>query len=220
MNKILFLDKISWLAYALFFLAVFSLPSKTLLAVDTTEEQLRPLQEVKNPGEIPEEIEDISFKDDLSDEALNKVLTVTAPSISEKQKEAERNKQLVEQQRLEKEKSRLTAAQKKLETPMQNEFVQQETTTKSVPRNKIFLKELEDKLGLTDKQLERLTPIMKDKASKRSEVLSKYAGKGDASRSALKQELLLFQKYYDDMYAHILSEEQLAKYMAMRQGQK
>jgi hypothetical protein len=108
----------------------------------------------------------------------------------------------------------------KLEMPVKKEAVEQAPPQKETPRKKVTLKELKEKLGLTDKQLERLTPIMKENANRRKEILVKYTGKGEAAKPALKQELVLFQKYYDDMYSHILNEEQWTKYLAMREERK
>ncbi|MCM8827101.1 MAG: DUF2680 domain-containing protein, partial [Candidatus Omnitrophica bacterium] len=87
---------------------------------------------------------------------------------------------------------------------------------KPIPQ-KITLKYLKEVLGLTDRQVQRIAPIMKEKADKRKEIISKYAGKGESAKEALKREILLFQKYYDDMYANILTEEQWGKYLALKE---
>jgi len=123
-----------------------------------------------------------------------------------------------EVERLQKQKEQVKLAMVQKETPQPSP--QESSTKASVPGKKITLKELKEILGLTDKQMERLTPIVKEKAGKRREIIAKYTGKGEAAKSALKQELLLFQKYYDNMYSHILTEEQWARFMALRQENK
>jgi hypothetical protein len=80
----------------------------------------------------------------------------------------------------------------------------------------ITLQELKARLNLTDKQVNRIRPIMEEKISKRKEIVRKYAGKGEAAMASLKQEFQMFQKYYDDMYEHILTEAQWQQYQAMR----
>lgn len=103
---------------------------------------------------------------------------------------------------------------------VQPELVTPGTGNTGAARKSMTLKELQAALGLTDKQTARLVPIMKEKAAKRKEVLKKYAGKGEAAKPALIKELMLFKKYYDDMYSHIFTEAQWNKYLVMRQEQK
>jgi hypothetical protein len=87
-------------------------------------------------------------------------------------------------------------------------------------RKAITLQELKKRLNLTDKQMSRIRPIMQEKIDKRKEIIKKYAGKGEAAMASLKQEFQLFQKYYDDMYEHLLTEVQWQQYQEMRRELK
>ena len=88
------------------------------------------------------------------------------------------------------------------------------------PVKKVSLKELQGRLALTDAQVKRLTPIMKQKGERRTEIIKKYAGKGEQARSAFMHEMQLFREYYDDMYSHIMTEEQWNQYIQIREEQK
>ena len=289
-----------------FFIVFFLASAQTLFCVDIEDDRSQFMEVIREQTETFEDIEDVFFDVELSEEELNKILTEAPKPVVDEKKEAQRKQQLAEQQRLaklqeiealrvqkeeerlakqkeeealakqaekqrlalekqrqeelarkeeelktrqaqlaaekerlakeaaarkaedekkeaqrKKEKIQLASIQKeKPEAPVQKEAIQRQITTKAAPRKKVTLKELQQKLGLIDKQVQRLTPIMKEKANKRRELLRKYAGKGEAAKPALKQELLLFQNYYDDMYAHIFNEEQWVKYTAMREEQK
>jgi hypothetical protein len=84
----------------------------------------------------------------------------------------------------------------------------------------VTLQELKKRLVLTDKQVSRIRPIMQEKIDKRKEIIRKYAGKGESAMASLKQEFQSFQKYYDDMYEHILTEAQWQQYQEMRKELK
>jgi len=75
-------------------------------------------------------------------------------------------------------------------------------------------------LSLTDAQMKRLTPIMKQKGERRLEIIKKYAGKGESARAALMREMELFREYYDNMYSHIMNEDQWTGYLELREEQK
>ena len=108
------------------------------------------------------------------------------------------------------------------EKPVQVAMIPKEASRKgpSKPVKKVSLKELKAQLGLTDSQVKRLTPIMKQKGDRRTEIIKKYAGKGEKARSAFIKEMQLFRQYYDDMYSHIMSEEQWSQYLQIREEQK
>lgn len=97
-----------------------------------------------------------------------------------------------------------------------------QNTSSGMPgkRKAITLEELKKRLTLTDKQVNRIRPIMQEKIDKRKEIIRKYAGKGESAMASLKQEFQLFQKYYDDMYEHILTEIQWQQYQEMRKALK
>ncbi|MFA5116335.1 MAG: hypothetical protein WC486_03545 [Candidatus Omnitrophota bacterium] len=88
------------------------------------------------------------------------------------------------------------------------------------PAKKVSLKELQARLSLTDAQMKRLTPIMKQKGERRLEIIKKYAGKGESARAALMREMELFREYYDNMYSHIMNEDQWTGYLELREEQK
>jgi hypothetical protein len=90
----------------------------------------------------------------------------------------------------------------------------------SKPVKKVSLKDLQSRLALTDAQVKRLTPIMKQKGDRRLEIIKKYAGKGESARPAFERDMQLFRQYYDDMYSHVMSDEQWNQYLQIREEQK
>lgn len=90
----------------------------------------------------------------------------------------------------------------------------------SKPVKKVSLKELQSRLALTDAQVKRLAPIMKQKGDRRTEIIRKYAGKGEKARPAFMRDMELFRQYYDDMYSHIMTDDQWNQYLQIREEQK
>jgi hypothetical protein len=85
-------------------------------------------------------------------------------------------------------------------------------------RDKLTIEQLKEDLRLSDYQVKRLRPIMKEESLRRSTLVRKYSGGGPEARQALEKELKLFQRYYEDMYSHIMSEEQFKKYLEIRES--
>jgi hypothetical protein len=83
-------------------------------------------------------------------------------------------------------------------------------------RDKPVIEQLKSELDLTEYQIKRLRPIMKEESLRRDALVKKYAGGGPEGRQVLQKELKLFQKYYEDMYLHILSDAQFEQYKKLR----
>ncbi|MDD2702856.1 MAG: hypothetical protein PHC33_02450 [Candidatus Omnitrophica bacterium] len=83
-------------------------------------------------------------------------------------------------------------------------------------RDKLVIEQIKSELNLTEYQIKRLRPIMKEESLRRDALVKKYAGGGQEGQPALQEELKLFRKYYEDMYSHILSDAQFEQYKKLR----
>ena len=82
--------------------------------------------------------------------------------------------------------------------------------------DKLTIEELTSELGLTEYQVKRIRPIMKEESLRRSGLIKKYANGGPAGRQELQKELKLFREYYEDMYSHVFSDAQFGQYKRLR----
>ncbi len=94
---------------------------------------------------------------------------------------------------------------------------QSAVTAPVVRRDKLTMEQLQFELDLSDYQVKRLRPIMKEESLRRSALVRKYGGSPQEQQS-LQKELKLFQSYYEDMYSHILNETQFSEYKRLREA--
>ncbi|MFA5362149.1 MAG: hypothetical protein WC335_02735 [Candidatus Omnitrophota bacterium] len=93
---------------------------------------------------------------------------------------------------------------------------QSSVVTPSSRRDKLTIEELTSELGLTEYQVKRIRPIMKEESLRRSALIKKYANGSAAGRQELQKELKLFREYYENMYSHVFSDAQFGQYKRLR----
>lgn len=93
---------------------------------------------------------------------------------------------------------------------------QNNTAVSPVVPKKLSIKELKYILMLTDNQVKRLEPIMKEEKLRRKAIFNQHSAAGTDGRSSVDKELQMFRKYYENMYSHILTDEQFKKYLQVR----
>jgi uncharacterized protein Smg (DUF494 family) len=78
------------------------------------------------------------------------------------------------------------------------------------------IEELHEKLNLTSEQVEKLRPLMRKNSLECKAIREKYEANASIDKSTMKEDLAAVQRYYDDIYAKILSIEQMQKYQELR----
>lgn len=71
-------------------------------------------------------------------------------------------------------------------------------------------------LDLSSAQVKRLQPILKTEKRRHDAIMRTYVSdSGQLTEAGMKQ-LADFRSYYENMYSHILNEEQFARYLRVR----
>ena len=75
---------------------------------------------------------------------------------------------------------------------------------------------MQERLNLTDEQVEQIRPIVYEQSENRRELFEKYRSQGRQGRSAMREEMQEMRSETDARLAEILSDQQLQEYQKIQ----